>query len=164
MKKETANQRMVVDCAWHVSSQTHVLVSVDGEYYLIQSNGSSCKNCKKVVKQWAVAAIKNGNKLQDYEYVVYGLEKKDGYDVKIKREMTEEEFLELKERFGITEDQVSDPFETTVGDIYGDYRKTYMCKQIALKATQAIMLEEELTKKGIQASACAPGRLNIRIG
>lgn len=60
------------------------------------------------------------------------------------------------------EDDMSGEFECVCGNVYGEkYRKVYTAIQI--RATDAIALESELQKKGIQTSSAAPGRVNIRV-
>ena len=57
---------------------------------------------------------------------------------------------------------MSGEFECVCGNVYGEkYRKVYTAIQI--RATDAIALESELQKKGIQTSSAAPGRVNIRV-
>ena len=76
----------------------------------------------------------------------------------------DEEFDELKQKFNLTEDDISEPFEFKKGAIFGEkYEIKYTCLQIQLDNKDAMEMEQKLKEKGIEAANIAADRLNIRI-
>lgn len=87
-----------------------------------------------------------------------------GFIVNVEREITKSELEEIIEKYGLTEDDISNEFIDSKGDIYGPkYRKTFSAIQIRVPESEAIPLEKKLRNKGIEAFNVSPGRVNIRV-
>lgn len=105
---------------------------------------------------------KNPREHYDYEYAMRGMMPKRGFDVGLKRAMTEAEFKEFVEKHGVKD--VTEKYQATKGALFGKkYAKTFTAVQVALEGDRNIHLEGVLQKQGICAGANAPGRLEIRV-
>lgn len=155
---------LVVDQAIYKENVT--LFEIDGVWYKsVIHNGNFCKSkpigeqlvlLKKVITPERHSTIRS-----DYvrgKYVPRG-----GFEVPLGREITRSELDEIIARYQLTEDDISNEFVDKVGAIYGKYQKIYTAVQIRVDETEAIPLEAELRKKGIEAGNIAPGRVNVRV-
>jgi hypothetical protein len=159
-------ENLVVDGAYRIMDYPmNIVVKIEDEYYLLPAlnrHSNDLTKFKKLSK--LVINNKELRELLDYEYVTKELEKKSGYEIKVGRAITDEEFDELKQKFNLTEDDISEPFEFKKGAIFGEkYEIKYTCLQIQLDNKDAMEMEQKLKEKGIEAANIAADRLNIRI-
>jgi hypothetical protein len=100
----------------------------------------------------------------NHDYFIRGIAPRKGWQApEIGRAATKEEFDELVKRLELSEDDISDEFEVILGNVYGGSGQvTYKAKQIRVQSNE-ITLESELRETGIQASAPAPKRINVRV-
>ena len=101
----------------------------------------------------------------NHGFFTRGCEPRTGFKRKeLMRAITDDEFNELKNRFSLTEDDISEEFEETNNSMLGPkYEVKFTVKQIRVPAQAAISLEGELGNKGIEAFSANAGRLNIRV-
>lgn len=160
--------RLIVDSAYtddHISSG--VVILIDDDAFLLPY-GRRCENGEQVVKNLRpirnYIKAKDAEAFRDYEYFMYHCTPRTGFKVEVKRPITLEEFTSIQEEYNLTEKDISGKFETSKGVAYGEkYQKTYTCIQIRVDEMQAILLEQELNDKGIEATNGSPCRVNIRV-
>lgn len=157
---------LIVDAAYDNNEYPgNVIVKVNDEYYLIPTlnrNSNDLTSFKKIEHE--VIKNKNLTEISRYRYTTLELEKREGHDIPVGRSITDKELNDLKEELHLTDDDISDPFEETIGAIYGEKsEKKFRCIQISVEEVYAVRIEEKLKKKGIQAANVSAGRLNIRI-
>lgn len=133
------------------------VVEIKDEFYLIYQNG----DLKPISREYAQKV--NKEVCPDYLFVMNNLCKRSGFEVSLGRAITDEEFDEIKKRFHLTVDDITEPFYETKGKIYGEqYEKTF--KAIQIRVDNPIELERNLRdKKGIEAFNGSYERLTIRI-
>lgn len=156
----------MVDGAYRVMGYSgDIVVKIDDEFYLLPALNRTSNDLTKFKKlPKTIVENKELHELLDFEYVTKELEKKSGYEIKVGRAITDEEFDELKQKFNLTEDDISEPFKLKKGAIFGEkYEIKYTCLQIQLDNKDAIEMEQKLKEKGIEAANIAADRLNIRI-
>lgn len=160
------NNNLIVEKCWSIGANDF-MIKTNGEYYLIAWDYGKVNpdEMRKVASQdWAQQRAKRVDELPEYMYPIMGLAKESGYNVQVGRAITEQELEELKERLNLSDDAVSAPFEDSVGKSYGkEWTKTFSAVQIAVPLGEALLLEDELKKNGVEAFCGAPGRVNIRI-
>ena len=82
----------------------------------------------------------------------------------IGRAITPEEFAKFATENGLTDGDISQEFEESWHEIYGDkHKKTYVSRQVRVEPLDTLRLEAELKAKGIEAHSGSIGRINIRI-
>lgn len=159
-------ENLVVDGAYRVMGYSgDIVVKIDDEFYLLPALNRTSNDLTKF-KKLPKTIVKNKelHELLDFEYVTKELEKKSGYEIKVGRAITDEEFARLKQKFNLTEDDISEPFEIKKGEILGEkYAIKYTCVQIQVDNKDAMEMEQELREAGIEAANIAAGRLNIKI-
>ena len=159
-------ENLVGDGAYRVMGYSgDIVVKIDDEFYLLPALNRTSNDLTKF-KKLPESIVKNKelHELLDFEYVTKELEKKSGYEIKVGRAITDEEFDELKQKFNLTEDDISEPFEFKKGAIFGEkYEIKYTCLQIQLDNKDAMEMEQKLKEKGIEAANIAADSLNIRI-
>ena len=114
-------ERLVVDHAY--TSQAYpnnIIVEVDGEYYLIPSRERTNNELSSFRKISKAAIEDNSEELPNYRYILKNLEKRSGYDITIGRAISKREFDELKTKWSLTAEDISEPFEYELGGIYGE--------------------------------------------
>lgn len=157
---------LIVDgIAWSKKLNQHIFC-IDGLWYhKVGSNpfNKSVPIDRQLVLLKSVSENLKSDKGYNYDYYMYKCVPRGGFDVKIRREITQSELDEIIKRYKLTEDDISNEFVDKVGDIYGKYRKTYTSIQIRVNVDEAILLESDLRQKGIEAANGAPGRVNIRV-
>jgi hypothetical protein len=134
------------------------------QYYFLRYRGEQ-KNTVETLPYYKPNKIHERGKF-NHTFFMLGLEPRNGYEpLKLGRAITPEEFNELKTRYNLGEDDISDEFKDTYGDLFGPkVRVTVTSRQIQIKpAEEAIPLESELQEKGIQAASANAGRVNIRV-
>lgn len=159
-------EHLMVDGAYRVMGYSgDIVVKIDDEFYLLPALNRTSNDLTKFKKlPKTIVENKELHELLDFEYVTKELEKKSGYEIKVGRAITDEEFDELKQKFNLTEDDISEPFKLKKGAIFGEkYEIKYTCLQIQLDNKDAIEMEQKLKEKGIEAANIAADRLNIRI-
>lgn len=124
------------------------------------------KDANSVIEALRPLKFYNRNNLRtcikQYEYIFLSCVPEDGFKVKIGRPVTENELKGIIDENNLSEDDISEIFETSKGNIYGSkYAKTYRCVQV--QTSNAIGLEKQLVLKGIEAANIAPDRVNIRV-
>lgn len=164
-EEEDMKEKIMVERCYVIHGTDDYLVEKEGEYYLLSWKRPNNSRMRKVdSKDWAKAKIKGGYEVQNYMYVMLGLEKRTGYDVKVGRAITSEELEELKRRYNLDEKRITEPFEDKRGAIFGEeWQKTFTSVQIAVDPLEALSLEKDLVTKGIEAANVAAGRVNVRI-
>ena len=100
-----------------------------------------------------------------WDFFANGFIPRGGYEVSLGRAATEEEFAAVCREYGLGEDDISDVFADTKGEIFGEaYKKTFPARQIRVRSgRESIALERKLREMGIEATSGSPGRLNIRV-
>lgn len=159
-------EKLVVDCAYDLEEYPgEILVKIEGEYYLLPAMNRSC-NDLAAFKKMPKELVKHMKKhpFPNYRYINKDLEKKSGYNIKVGRAISEKEFDDLKKELGLTENDISEPFETKRGAIYGEkYAKKFTCVQIRVNEIEVVTIEKKLRKKGIEAENGCSGRIDIRV-
>lgn len=156
--------RLIVDKIFtDPSYPSGYIVSIDGEYFALNFGITSDKPTGDLLKPIKKAPTERAGEIAQHHYVLLKCVPKDGFDVKVGRAITDQEFKDLKDKYGLTERDISGEFVDVIGGIYGDkYKKSFTVVQVKIKF-KAIAAESELRAKGIQAYSGAPDRLNIRI-
>ena len=157
---------LTVDAAYDNNEYPgNVIVKVNDEYYLIPTLNRNSNDLTSFRKfEHEVIKNKNLTEIPRYRYATLELEKREGHNIPIGRAITEKEIDELKEELHLTDDDISEPFEETIGAIYGEKsEKTFRCIQISVEEVYAVQIEEKLKKKGIQAANVTAGKINIRV-
>ena len=145
------------------------IVEICNNYFIapnsiIYKNRIEGKNISDMLKPMYGRLEKYAMEMGDYMYVFLGCVPRKGFNVKLGRAITENEFLELKERFNLNESNTTSEFETSKGSFYGkSATKYYTAIQIKVDSDKAIPLEYELSNKGIEADNCNVGLVNIRV-
>lgn len=160
-------KELTVERAWSTLKNNQFLFQIEDKYYMAPYRPNKGIDILKNAREIPEKTVKNHSNISefmDYEYIMYGLEKRSGYNVKLGRAITEQEWEELKQRLQLSDDDISEPFSDVKGDIYGEkYRKEFTSVQIAVEIQDALSLERKLRDKGIEATNGSVGRLNIRI-
>jgi len=165
---EYQNDFLVVDeLIFDPNLTSDFVIRIDDKYYMI--NNTYC--LKRPIPEKAIRPYKRTpmnewrRAKHNYQYFLYGLIPREGFDVEVGRPITAEELKNICEKFGLTADDISKEFEDIRGAIYGEqYAKKFQAIQIKVPGDQAIPLEAELIKKGIEAGNVAPGCVNINVG
>ena len=145
------------------------IVEICNNYFIapnniIYKNRTEGKNVSDMLKPMYGRLEKYAMEMGDYVYVFLGCVPRKGFNVKLGRAITENEFLELKERFNLNESNTTSEFETSKGSFYGkSATKYYTAIQIKVDSDKAIPLEYELRNKGIEVDNCNVGLVNIRV-
>ena len=145
------------------------IVEICNNYFIapnniIYKNRTEGKNVSDMLEPMYGRHEKYAMEMGDYMYVFLGCVPRKGFNVKLGRAITENEFLELKERFNLNESNTTSEFETSKGSFYGNSAtKYYTAIQIRVDSDKAIPLEYELRNKGIEADNCNVGLVNIRV-
>ena len=160
-------ENMIVDCAYASPEYpNNIIVNVDGEYYLLPTLGRTSNDLSqfKKVPSDVIKVKKSLVEIPNYRYVAQELTKKSGFDVIVGRSISEKEFAEIKESLKLGEDDISEPFVEKRGAVYGEENtKRFTCIQIKTSQREALQLEKQLKKKGIEAGCVNAGIVNIRI-
>lgn len=158
-------ERLLVDKAWFLAGTNDMLLlQIDGKYYkAINRVGGVDRNTLTEVEE---SRIKGSKQLElcNWQYLMAKLEPKSGYNLTLRRSITDAEFEALKKEYELTDDDISEPYTAKRGGIYGKkYEKTFKCVAIRVNPVLAIELEEKLLKKGIEAGNVNSGIVEIRI-
>lgn len=158
---------LIVDSVWHDPHfPTGYVAFINNSAFLLPigksySSGESAVKALRPLRFYTKG--NNTEKISDYEYPFIHCVPKDGFDIKIGRAITKEEFDSICSQYNITDDNISGKFDDVKGKMYGKYAKTYACVQVRVDAVKAIELEGKLVNMGIEAGNIAPGRVNIRV-
>lgn len=154
-------ERMLVDGAWHIIGQNKTVIKIGDECWLYDTK--SMKRTRKVSKEWFDLQHETLMQWQDYEYPMYWLEKKSGYEARtLGRAITQQEFECLKARLKIP--KVTALHTVSVGGYYGgQYLQNYDAVQIVLDGGSAIEVADKLQQNGIEAHCDAADRVSIRV-
>ncbi len=145
------------------------IIEINNSYFIAPNNvtyGNRVPSLKisDMLKPMYGRLEKDAMELADYMYVFLDCVPKRGFNVKVGRAITREEFAELKSRFNLDETNTTDEFETSKGGFYGKSAEKYFTAvQIKISAEEAFSLERELNEKGIEASNGSPERVTIRV-
>ncbi len=157
---------LIVDgMAWSKKLNQHIFC-IDGLWYHKVGSNPFSKGVpidRQIVLLKSVPENLKSGKGYNHEYYMYKCVPRGGFDVKLKREITQTELDEIIKCYNLTEDDISNEFTDQVGGIYGKYQKNYTSIQIRIDTNEAIPLETKLREKGIEAANIAPGRVNIRV-
>lgn len=96
---------------------------------------------------------------------IYGMTPRNGVEIKILDPISPEDWKTFVERLGLTEDDISDEFESVKGKNYGKKcEKHFICRQIRFEtAKNEFVIVDELKRHGIEASVVNMGRINVRV-
>lgn len=157
---------LVVDrMVWSKKLNQHIFC-IDGLWYHKIGSYPFSKSIpidRQIVLLKSVPENLKSNKEYNHDYYMYKCVPRGGFDVKVKREITQTELDEIIKRYNLTEDDISKEFTDKIGGIYGKYQKIYTSIQIRINDVQVLDLEAELREKGIEAANITPGRINIRV-
>lgn len=161
------DNRLIVDkLYWDPKLQNRYIAKIGDEYFVLPRTTVTTRN-KKITDLRPIKSISATAEEQfNYVYVMYNCVPRDGFNVDIGRAITQDELLELKKKYNISDDNISSEFIDKKGGIYGrKYMKTYTAIQICTSdfTNNPIDLEVELVKKGIEAFAVNADRVNIRV-
>jgi hypothetical protein len=161
---EYKNDLLVVDeLICDPSLPYQYVIRIDSNYYTIDSSITpDVPINKKTIKPYNRKVDEKWRRGKDFEFVLAGMIPRNGFDVDLGRPITAEEFRELCEKNKLTDEDVSEEFDSKVGELYGKYAKSIKNIQIKVQEDKAIPLENELRNKGIEAESIAPGTVNIR--
>lgn len=159
--------RLIIDNL--VLWKDRVLYEIKGQYYytshkpfVLQSEGKRLGDFLVPYLGYVANDAKGFLVLPQYRYVSNNCVPRNGFTIPLGRAITKEEFDELVEHYHLTEEDITEPFEDTLGGIYGEeYMVSYKAIQIAVQG--AIALTRKLRDKGIEASNGSHCRVNIRI-
>lgn len=162
--------RLIVDKIFtDPSYASGYIVSIDGEYFALNSGAlytigvTSDKPTGDLLKPIKKAPTEKADEIAQHHYVLLNCVPKDGFDLGIGRAITAQEFKAFKDKYNLTESDISDEFVVVKGSFYGKkYEKSFTVVQVKI-ALNAIPAETELQTKGIEAYSGAPERVNIRI-
>lgn len=156
---------LIVDkLLWDERVSNKLIVMIGDKFYLISYNFSSEKRTADELTPIKNRSYKKAREMMQSDYAIRKLVPRGGYVIEIGRAITLEEFDEIKKRYSLGEDDISNEFVDVVGRIYGkNYHKEYTSVQIRVDSMEALNLESELREKGIEASNIASGRVNIRV-
>lgn len=99
----------------------------------------------------------------DWAYPLLGCTPRKNFDLPLGRAITAKELDKLKAELKLTDNDISDVFEDSIGKFFGKRAiKTFPAVQIKVKGN-TIKIENMLTDMGIQACAL-PGVVNVRVG
>jgi len=142
------------------------LLRISDRYYMIHFYDTMTKPIKE-------SAIKPFEKRIDdslltklemqMDYFMSGTIPRSGFNIRVGRPISTKELSGLCERFNITDDKISDIFDSQKGAVFGSYAKTFKSIELKVPMDCAIPLEEELNNKGIEAANCRAGRIEIRV-
>ena len=162
--------KLIIDNLYFDSRMpNNYVIEIDGDYFIAPMNMAyrnrpKNKTIADMLKPSMRPVAESAMELAQYNYIFLDCVPRGGFVIPLGRAITEEELSELKERFNLTEDNMTSEFETSVGAIYGKKaKKTYTAIQIKVNADEAISLESELQEKGIEARNGSPERVNIRV-
>lgn len=84
--------------------------------------------------------------------------------IKVGRAITEKEMESLMERYHLTQDDISEPFDAERGGIYGkEHAVHFPVVTIRFPTMDALRVETQLRSKGIEAWNGAPGYVDVRV-
>lgn len=159
-------KNMVVDCAYTCAQYpNNIIIETNGEFYAIPSMGRTTNELsafkkldKKVVENLTLRELPN------YRYPSKELEKKGEIKISVGRAISRSELADLKSELGLSDDDISEPYETTRGSVYGaKSEKRFSCVQIKVREADACGIEHKLKVKGIEAGNINAGIIEIRI-
>ena len=158
--------RLIVDKIYTDPRYNGYTVNISGETFLLNFGDSHAidKNTAtgELLKPIKTAFTKKSEEAGQHLYVFLNCVPRDGFDVKVGRAITPEELEKVKEKYKLTDKNISDKFVTNIGAIYGKkHMKTFTVVQA--EVFDDIKLESELQAKGIEAHAVSLNRVNIRI-
>lgn len=138
------------------------VVRIKDEYFMINTFDKPIKESQ--IRPYKKKVNKNWMRMEyDHQYLLANMMPRGGFSVELRRPITAEEFKELREKYNLSRDDISNEFEDAIGELYGQkYAKRMKSIQIRVPFEEALPLEEELRNKGIQAGNGSPGRVNIR--
>lgn len=159
-------KNMIVDCAYTCTGYPNsIIIEVDGEFYITPSLGRKTNDLdtfKKIRKE--VAEGLPLVEIPNYRYPTKELEKRSGIKITVGRSISEKEFNDLKKELHLSDDGISEPYETVRGSIYGPKSERKLsCVQIKVADVDACVVENKLKIKGIEASNINAGIIEIRI-
>ena len=159
--------KLIIDSAWHDPHfPTGYVILIENSAFLLPM-GRNYNNGEAAVKVMRPLKFYTKNdqttELKNYEYPFIPCVPRNGFDIKLGRAITNEELLQIREEYNITDEDITGTFEDVKGKLYGKYAKTYACVQVRVDAARAIELESKLVNMGIEAGNIAPGSVNIRV-
>lgn len=159
--------KLIIDSAWHDPHfPTGYVLLIENNAFLLPMgrNYNSGKDAVKVMRPLRYYTKDyHTEKIKNYEYPFIPCIPRSGFNIKLGRAITNEELLQIREEYNITDEDITGTFEDVKGKLYGKYAKTYDCVQVRVDAARAIELESKLVNMGIEAGNIAPGRVNIRV-
>lgn len=145
------------------------IIEIEDEYFIAPNlvaykTKKSSEKTSGMLRPMFGKLSNNAMELDNYMYVLLDCVPRKGFEVKLGRAITEQEFSELKERFNLNEDSMTSEFETSTGNLLGKSATKYFTAiQIKVDENEAISLQNELQSKGIEAINCNVGLVNIRV-
>lgn len=162
--------KLIVDGAWNVPSlREATLIDIKGSKFLLRqypTGNFTGKDVAQKLEPWKNKNIPGfSNPVSDFVYPLMGCVPRNGFNIKLGRAITKEEFLEFCQKYGIGKDDISNVFVGQKGGFYGEkHKKTFLCVQVRLNSSfNPVKVESELKSKSIEASNVEEGIINIRV-
>lgn len=153
----------IVDGLYYCPSFNSYVAEIGGKCYALNKAFDLYKPFDEQITPMARPLPQSAKEQPDWFYQEHGCIPKRGFTVEIGRAITKEEFDELKNKYSLTNDDISGEFIDCKGERYGKkYAKEFTCVQIRIDGNP-ISVESELTEKGIEAFAGTSDRVNIRV-
>jgi len=140
-----------------------IVVRINDSYFMINHANANKPIAKEALRPYKKNVYKDWHRATyDNEFWVFGIMPRGGFKVPLGRPITAEEFKELRDKYGLTAEDITNEFDDKIGSIYGKYAKDIKSVQIKVLPEKAIPLESELRDRGIESGNTASGRVNIR--
>lgn len=156
---------LVVDKLFYDDNNNSFIVENDGLYYKVRTwkFDETCSLSEQLY------LLKHNHFANTYtvtqtDYIMKNCIPRNGFVVDIGREITTSELTEIRDKYHITDDDISSDFEAVKGAVCGKkYQKSFTAIQVRVDPLEALHLERVLKEKGIEAGNISSGRVNIRI-
>ncbi len=162
--EEFKNGKLIVDCIIHDPRYpSNLIVKIGSDYFLTPHILSINKTLHlQDLRPYRSNISSTAWEAPNYEYVMYHMERRGGYDLAIGRPATQDELNAVISKYNLSEDDISEPFDDTYGALFGAEHAVTI-KSVQLRIHEAISVESYLTSKGIQAVSVSGNRVNVRI-
>ena len=156
-------QYTIVDGFYYCPSFNSYIAEINGKCFALNKGFDLDKTFDEQIIPMARPLPQSAKEQPNWFYQEHGCVPRGGFKVEIGRAITKIEFDELKNKYHLTDDNISGEFINSKGTRYGKkYAKEFACVQIRVDGNP-ISVESELTEKGIEAFAVNSDRVNVRV-